>query len=221
MLKILEVFMIRSAPIIRRLCFSVLALLSAISAKSSDFGTTGLIAMPSARQMEDGELAATISSNQVANLFNISYKITPWLESTFRYSVFNPYDRSESRDRLRDRSYEVKARLLAESSLTPALALGIRDILGTGVWSGEYLVASKQWGAFDTTLGIGWGRFAERGSFSNPLRVLDERFASRPSRRSTGGQQGGEIRAKSFFRGDVGFFGGVEYQLPEAPSPLQ
>ena len=172
--------------------------------------------------MQDGELAATVSSNQVVNIFNVSYQITPWLESTFRYSVFNPYDSSGSRDELRgdirDRSYGVKARLVEESNLMPQLALGIRDILGTGVWNSEYLVATKQWGALDTTLGIGWGRLADRGAFENPLRILDDRFGFRPAGATVGGPQGtGEVRAKSFFRGDVGLFGGVEYQLQEAP----
>ena len=39
----------------------------------------------------------------------------------------------------------------------------------------------------------------------------------RQAHRSTGGQQGGEIRAKAFSVAISGFFGGVEYQLPEAP----
>ncbi|STL49430.1 putative lipoprotein [Escherichia coli] len=32
-----------------------------------------------------------------------------------------------------------------------------RDIGGTGLFDAEYLVASKAWGPFDFTLGLGWG----------------------------------------------------------------
>ena len=114
MLKYSKSFMTRFVQSLIARAFLVLGCFFYPFQKSSDFGTTGLIAMPSARQMQDGELAATIASNQAANLFNISYQITPWLESTFRYTVFNPYDRSESRDITRDRSYEVKAQLLTK-----------------------------------------------------------------------------------------------------------
>ena len=178
------------------------------TASASDFGTTGLITVPSARHMQDGHLAATVSSNPVVNIFNISYQATPWLETTFRYSVFNPYGRQESSDGLRDRSYEVKVRLLGESDLFPELAVGIRDILGTGVWGGEYLVGTKRIGPAEISVGLGWGRFAERDQLNNPLGIIEDRFESRPSPGETAGSQGGEVRGGSFFRGDVGVFGG-------------
>ena len=37
----------------------------------------------------------------------------------------------------------MKARLWDEERLVPAVAVGIDDIVGTGIYSGEYLVASK------------------------------------------------------------------------------
>ena len=132
-------------------------------ASASDFGTTGLITTPyRPADAPDGHLAATVSSNPVVNIFNITYQATPWLETTFRYSVFNPYGREESTDGLRDRSYEAKVRLVKETDFFPELAIGIRDILGTGVWGGEYLVGTKHIGPAEISLGLGWGRFAER-----------------------------------------------------------
>ena len=181
--------------------------------KASDFGTTGLITVPAARQMQDGYLAATISSNSVVNIFNITYQATPWLETTFRYSVFNPYNRRRSIDDLRDRSYAAKIRIAQEGYVLPELAVGIRDILGTGTWSGEYLVATKQVGSAEISAGLGWGRFAARDGFNNPLGFLDARFNTRPNRRDTGGTLGGEVRGGSFFRGEVGFFGGFRYAV--------
>ena len=70
---------------------------------------------------------------------------------------------------VRDRSYESKARVVPEGHLVPAIAIGVRDILGSGVWEGEYAVASKKIGSFDLDLGMGWGRLSTRGNFDNPL----------------------------------------------------
>ena len=186
------------------------------SVLASDFGTTGLITIPSARQLQGGEFAATISSNQVANIFNATYQITPWLESSFRYTVFNPYNRQESQDIFRDRSYEVKVRLATENRWRPAIAVGVRDIAGTGLWNGEYVVATKKFNAFEVSAGLGWGRFSSRRPLRNPLGWIDNRFDNRPVA-NVGGEFVGELRGESFFRGPVGVFAGVRYQIPKIP----
>lgn len=182
---------------------------------ASDFGTIGLIKMPTARMATDGELRATISRGDVADIYNISYQATPWLEATFRYSIFNARNFFYSSDVLRDRSYEAKALVLQERVWLPDLALGVRDILGTGVWEGEYAVASKGWGNLDISVGMGWGRLAARGGFDNPLIALDDGFGERPTR--VGGPRGGESRSKSYFRGPAAWFGGARCRLPRWP----
>ena len=58
--------------------------------RASDFGSVGLIKLPTARMAEDGQLTATLSREEIADIYNISYQGTPWLEATVRYSVFNP-----------------------------------------------------------------------------------------------------------------------------------
>ena len=95
---------------------------------ASDFGSVGLIKTPTARMADDGELRATISREDIADIYNISYQATPWLEATFRYSIFNPRNYSYSSDDLRDRSYEAKARILRERAWLPEVAVGVRDI---------------------------------------------------------------------------------------------
>ena len=40
--------------------------------------------------------------------------------------------------------------------------------------------------------------------------MIDNRFENRPSSGDTGGELGGEVRGSSFFRGDVGVFGGFD-----------
>ena len=201
---------------IQTLCFTVLCTFS-VFCKASDFGTTGLITLPSARMQADGSLTATLARNEIVDIYNITFQAAPFLETTFRYSIFNPRDRAGSKDALRDRSYEVKLKLLDEGKYRPAVGVGVRDVLGTGVWSGEYFVVSKALGNLDVTLGAGWGRLAGRASFSNPLQLVSDRFEERPSGANIGGIVGGEVRAKSFFRGDVGLFGGVRYSLKNSP----
>ena len=58
--------------------------------------------------------------------------------------------------------------MLEETALTPALALGLRDMLGTGIFSSEYLVASKRLGRADLTLGMGWGALPVETNFPTP-----------------------------------------------------
>ncbi len=190
--------------------FCAFFLLINISSNASDFGTTGLIDIPSARMMEDGEFKVSMSNQQLADIYALNYQLTPWLESTFRYTIFNPDKVSGSSDNLFDRSYEVKLRLLKERRVLPEVAVGIRDFLGTGVWGSEYLVGTKSLGAFDFTLGAGWGRLAERSSFTNPLANLSDAFEVR----DTDFGLGGEPSFQSYFRGpDVGVFGGITYDL--------
>ena len=53
---------------------------------------------------------------------------------------------------------------------------GIRDMVGTGFAGAEYIVASKEVGGFDVTLGMGWGRLAGNGDFENPMTWLSRYF---------------------------------------------
>ena len=188
---------------------------SAQSNDASDFGTSGLIRMPSARMALDSTLRATITIDEVANLYNITFQALPKVQATFRYAIFNPNNLQGSNDNLRDRSYEIKAEVLAERYLMPQIAIGARDVLGTGAWEGEYLVASKKWKSFDVSLGMGWGRLGTRSGFSNPLSAVSDKFDSRPG--SSGGSFGGESRGNSFFRGDASIFGGIAYRFSSLP----
>ena len=186
-------------------------------ADTSDFGASGLIKMPSARMAADGTLRATISKDELADNFNITFQALPRVQATFRYTIFDRDGLGSGSDPLRDRSYGVKAQLLPETHWLPAVAVGMRDILGTGAWQGEYLVASKAWNGLDATLGLGWGRLGSRSSFSNPLGLISDRFDERPERHRTGGSFGGKSRYGSFFRGDAAIFGGLTYRLSNTP----
>ena len=180
----------------------------AMSLSASDYGITGLIDTPTARMSFDGAFTATAAIQSRTNSYALTYQVTPWLEGTFRYTGWNQANYSY------DRNYEGKLRLLQESDYLPQVAVGIRDMVGTGVWNSEYVVASKAFGGLDVTLGVGWGRLAGLGRFDNPLIQLGDSFAYRPA--YTG--EGGEFSTDVFFSGKrVGVFGGLEYQSSSLP----
>lgn len=181
----------------------------------NDFGETGLLQMPSARMADAGEVG--VSYNRVDPYTRINAFAQPfsWLEAAARYTIVSnrPYDPTQPGSQsYKDKSIDVKLRLLEESHYLPAVAVGIRDIAGTGFFSGEYVVGSKRWGNFDFTLGLGWGNVGGRGNLPNPLGWIDDRFDHRPASRP--GAVTGKFTASRYFRGPTALFGGVEYQTP-------
>ncbi len=181
------------------------------SVSASDYGVTGLIDIPTARMASDGTLTTTAAIQSRYNAYSITYQATPWLEGTFRYTGFN-----ELRDY--DRNFEAKIRLWPESDYLPQVAAGIRDLVGTGRWDAEYLVASKSIGNFDFSGGIGWGRLSGSGVVKNPLIWISDSFSERTGLFLKDGALGGEFSTGSFFSGkEVGFFGGASYQFEKLP----
>ncbi len=202
------------APSLRLGC-SALALLLAVPALAQDravtytyYGTPGLLEMPSAISDDDGEIAGTVSyfGGQLRSSF--TFQITPRLSGTFRYSGLEEFGGNGSD--LWDRSFDVRYRFNDEGIWVPMFAVGLQDFRGTGVYSGEYVVATKTVGdAFRITAGLGWGRFGSYNGFTNPLGVIDDRFEERPESKEPG-EQGGEVAFDTLFRGDAALFGGVE-----------
>ena len=83
----------------------------------------------------------------------------PWLEGTIRYTDVRTRKYSSDEDfsgdqSYKDKSFDFKVRLWEEDYSLPQVALGKRDIAGTGLFDGEYLVASKMAGPVDFTFGI-------------------------------------------------------------------
>ena len=174
---------------------------------ASDYGTTGLIDTPTARMQSDGTFSTTAAFDGRHRQFSITYQATPWLEGTFRYTGFDEFF-------YWDRNYEFKARLWDERLYLPAVAVGIRDIVGTGVFGSEYVVATKGFGQTDVSIGLGWGRLAGNGQVENPLSLVSDRFSIRQSNTAATG----EITFGNFFSGpDIGFFGGINHKFRELP----
>jgi hypothetical protein len=114
---------------------------------------------------------------------------------------------------LYDRSFDIQYRLLDESEWLPAVDVGLRDFMGTGVLTSEYVVGTKTIGTnLRATGGISWGRMGSFNGFTNPLGALASAMETRPSRSSAFGV-GGVPAYDLYFRGDAAFFGGVEWQI--------
>ena len=133
------------------------SLLAAPFSFGSDFGTTGLIDIPTARMQQDGVLTLGAAYDGQHQSYFATYQAFPWLEATFRYTGFEQFF-------YWDRNYAFKARIFEETRLLPQVAFGVRDLVGTGVFGSEYFVASKKVGSFDVTGGMAWGGWPVRGS---------------------------------------------------------
>ena len=180
------------------------------------YGTPGLIDTPTAENMPDGYLSFTsnVLGPYVRN--TATFQVLPRVSGSFRYTRL---DRGTlNGGSTYDRSFDLHFNLVDETTYRPAIAVGLRDVLGTGVFSGEYIVATKNiTPRLQFSGGLGFGRFAGRDTFQNPLSVLSDRFETRPGR-SFG--TGGELETNGWFRGPAAFFGGVKYQLNEQTTLL-
>ncbi|MCE8039227.1 YjbH domain-containing protein [Halomonas sp. MCCC 1A11062] len=186
-----------------------------------DFGGVGIMQTPTARMAPLGGFAFSMSRTAPYRRYNLFFQPTEWLEAGFRYvEVENRRYLAARGDRNNlDKGVDVKLRLREEDRYWPQIAVGARDIGGTGLFAGEYLVASKRWHDFDFTLGIGWGYLGNQEDFTNPLSRLDDRFERRSG--FTSGGDGGSVNLGSLFSGRSALFGGIEYQTPWRPLVLQ
>lgn len=185
------------------------------------FGTPGLLEMPTAESAEKSDIATTFAySGSGGYRSSFTYQLTPKFSGSFRYAVFDLYPEDVTADTFEtfDRSFDLQYRFNDESKYVPAVAIGLRDFLGTGRFGSEYIVASKSVGPnLIVTGGLGWGSMGTNNGFSNPLSAISSYFDDRPvydDRTSTNaGDNGGKISVKQFFRGDAALFGGMEYQI--------
>jgi hypothetical protein len=178
------------------------------------FGLPGLLDMPTADTMEDARLAFSIAYFPGQTRQTLAFQITPRLSGTFRYSFI---DRVElDRPQRYDRSFDVQYQLLFEKGWMPGLVVGARDFIGTGIYSGEYLVATKSFGSrLSLTGGIGWGRMGSYNSFKNPLGLISDSFYERPDIYDPSVDKGGTPSFDQWFHGPAALFAGVSYKATD------
>ncbi|SIO02905.1 YjbH domain-containing protein [Vannielia litorea] len=206
----------RAASFRRRfgsLALLVLALAMAGPATAQNlsfYGTPGLVDMPTAEPLPDGTFALTSANYGPIWRNSLTFQITPRISGSFRYSNLGSLFRPNSD--YYDRSFDLTILLREEDDVWPAISLGLRDFGGTGLQGGEFVVASKYvTPRLQLTAGIGWGRFAGRGGFENPLGVINDAFETRPERST----RTGEIGFDHWFRGDAAVFGGFKWHATD------
>lgn len=142
---------------------------SVVAATPSLQGQSGYVNMPSATVEPDGTFSAGYAYDSPYGNLWISSTVLPYLQLSARYVSVSgipgfPVDGSnygKEYGRYKDKVFNAKARLWNESAWLPAVAVGATDLLGTELFKGHYVVATKSFGArknIEASVGFGGKR---------------------------------------------------------------
>ena len=178
----------------------------------NNHGVIGLINMPTARFYDEQSHGLTIYDGTPDQKITISSSPYDWLEASLFYTNIQglPYPGYEYQD-YKDKGFNVKLRLKEQGNF-PAVAIGIMDIAGTGLYSSEYIITSYGINNIDMHFGLGWGTLnGSKDTIKNPLGYISDNFKNRPT--ETEGQ-GGQFQPSRYFSGQTASpFYGVSYAL--------
>lgn len=194
------------------LCFAALFHAPAIYAGQPPglnfMGMTGLITVPDARMDTPGTFRAftgTLDPYAHSGLgFQIAEPLYVGVRQTARISSVNG-----DAERLFP-GLDFGVRLRQESTLFPAVKIGIQSALGHKRMASETISFSKRFKDFDFTTGLAWGRLGSAGHFENPLKILHSHFGKSRDLDSEKPQE-----PDDWFTGeDIGAFAGLSYDVP-------
>ena len=178
----------------------------------NNHGVIGLVNMPSARLFNESSYGITIYDGTPDKKITMTSSPYDWLEASFFYTNIQgvpycsqPFDKVCQQD-VKDKGFNIKLRIKEEGAL-PAIAIGVNDIAGTGLYSSEYIVASYGLNKADFHFGIGWGNLnGSKRSFKNPLSYISDKFNNRPFDIQN---NGGQFQPGRYFSGKTAspFFG--------------
>ena len=162
----------------------------------STYGLPGGIDTPTAETLPDGTLSASISWSDYGRRANIGFQVLPGLTTVLRYSRVEGVTDYRNEDYISDRSLDLRYQVVDEEGWRPAVAVGLQDFLGTGVYSGEYIVATKTvTPSVRVSAGLGWGALAGKP------RIFDD------------SGEGGTLNADEWFSGGAKPFASVSWQV--------
>ena len=178
----------------------------------NNYGIVGTIHTPSARTFDEGVHGITVYGGNPNQTVTLSAHPFDWFEASFFYT--NVTDRPYCYDftsetclqDFKDKGFNFKLRL-KEQGVFPAIAIGLNDFAGTGLYSSEYIVGSYGINRTDFHFGLGFGLLDGSDlSFKNPLTYISNQFSDRPT--NTEGL-GGSFQPSRYFSGDTAspFFG--------------
>ena len=157
----------------------------------SNYGSLGLIQNPTARFHSNGTLGVTWTHHEPYLRGSVMAYPFDWLEAAYHYTdsnnrLYSSNKKFSGSQSHKDKSFDVKIRLLKESTFIPQVALGIRDFVNS-LFGSEYFVINKFLSNLDVSIGIGWGNL-DGNKISNPFKKLSSRFDKRTSTIGEGGK---------------------------------
>lgn len=182
----------------------------------NNHGVVGIVNIPTARFFDEGVHGFTFYNGTPDQKVTMTASPYNWMEASFFYAnvqgkrycpqLFDPVCSQD----YKDKGFNFKFRL-KEEGLWPAIAFGLNDISGTGLYSSEYIVGSYGINNTDFHFGLGWGELSSRYSFKNPLGYIHDSFKYRPIERAAYNRtnKGGTFSPKTYFSGEYvsPFFG--------------
>lgn len=201
----------RFSPLTRRLMASVLPvsiLLTTggelamaaplIGSNVNAYGLPGGVETPSAEMFPDGTLGGTVAYTDYYQRNSLVFQIHPRLTGVLRYAKIDGINDHNNLGHIWDRSFDLRFQFLDEQGWRPAMAIGLQDFLGTGVYSSEYIVATKNLTPrLKASVGVAWGTLA-----GDP-RVIDRL------------DEGGKPNVDTWFRGKARPFGSLTFQATD------
>lgn len=177
------------------------------------YGSPGIVDMPTAEMLPDGQFVTNLSYFGGQTRFTMTFQATPWMSASFRYNAIRNWNLFGF-PTYYDRGFDVRFRLFRERRRWPEITLGLQDFAGTGIYSAEYVVATKRFavpargasrgpGQIKLTAGLGWGRLGTYGAIggSGTRPAFDGSTSS-----------GGSLGYDQWFRGPFAPFAGIEWQ---------
>ena len=152
----------------------VLTAANALAATPTIQGQSGYINMPSAAVEADGTITTGYSYDQPYGSLWVTATPLPFLQVTGRFVSItgiqgftnNPGEYGSNYGRYKDKVIDAKLRLMPESTWLPSVAVGATDLFGTELFNGQYIVASKTFGAArNIEASIGYGNDRPDGVF--------------------------------------------------------
>jgi len=148
-------------------------------------GQSGYINMPSASLGADGLFNMGYSYDSPYGNLWVSTNVLPFLQLTGRYvsitgipAFGDSASTNPNYGRYKDKVADAKVRLWSEGDALPGVAVGANDLLGTGLFKGQYVVATKTFGQYkNIEASVGYGFKRPEGVFGG----IRWRLAARPN----------------------------------------
>ena len=155
-----------------------------------------------------------LNKNDIWKFGTLSVSPFDWLEAGYFY--YRPsdliWDGNNVKGHFLDKGFNIKFIYRSKNNNIPNIAIGLDDFAGTGFFTREYIVSTKDFDNTKISLGIGWGKYAGKNSFKNPLINISDAFNTRPAI-SDNYNLGGSLSYDKWFRGNAAIFGGIEYTI--------